>query len=172
MMEFVTNTPIEFGMDYQGRATMKITLPPGTLPDVQELVGKPTSVSVEALSKKRSKSQNAYLWSLLSQMASKLGTTKEEVYRQFVRDYGVSDFITISPAAAPTFRSMWAKKGLGWESEVVAENGKMVDLAVYYGSSAYDSKEMSRLLGAVIDECNALGIATCTLEEAMKLEGN
>lgn len=170
-MEFIASN-LEFGITEDGRATVKMTLPAGFLPDSMSLTGATMQVSMEPLSKARTKSQNAYMWSLIAQLAEKLRSTKEEVYREFVRNYGVSDFISISSAAAQSFMDMWSRKGIGWESELISDNGKMADIAVYYGSSAYDSKEMSRLLEAVINECNGQGIATYTLEEAMKLNGN
>jgi HD superfamily phosphohydrolase len=41
----------------------------------------------------------------------------------------------------------------------------MVELALYYGSSSYNSHQMTRLLNNIIYECQALGIETKTPDE-------
>lgn len=43
-------------------------------------------------------------------------------------------------------------------------------LQVYYGSSTFDTKEMSVLLDGVISECHELGISTTTPDEITRMK--
>lgn len=43
-------------------------------------------------------------------------------------------------------------------------------LMAYYGSSTYNSLEMSRVINAIIDECHEFGIDTMTLKDIMLLQ--
>ena len=40
-----------------------------------------------------------------------------------------------------------------------------VNVTVWYGSSVYDTEQMSRLIDAVVEDCKAVGIETMTPEE-------
>ena len=63
--------------------------------------------------------------------------------------------------------AVWTAYGLGWFCEIVddgaAANTKVVRF--YYGSSCYSSGRMSRLIKAVVTDCEALGISTLTPQE-------
>ena len=43
-------------------------------------------------------------------------------------------------------------------------------LQVYYGSSTFDTKEMSVLLDGVVSECEAIGISTLTPNEIERMK--
>ena len=45
-----------------------------------------------------------------------------------------------------------------------------VNVVLYYGSSTYDSAQMSRLIDLVVQECQAQGIETKTPEELALLK--
>ena len=68
------------------------------------------------------------------------------------------------------FRDAWSKNGLGWVTDTVKSKlDGFTNVVAYYGSSTYDTKEMSRLIDLVIQECNQLGIETKTDEEIKAL---
>lgn len=118
------------------------------------------TVALKLFTKKRSNNANAYFWSLASKVAASMHCTKEEVYRQYIPDVQDNFVISTVPEGdVARYRQSWSREGLGWITEVIgpSANGK-VDIMCYYGSSFYDTKQMSRLISLAQDECSALGI--------------
>jgi hypothetical protein len=132
-----------------------------------QLNGKPVDVEVKEYREKRSLSSNAYLWTLLDKIAGAIGSDKESIYLDFVRQYGLFKDFTLTDDEAKTFSVAWSKLGTGWPTEQVdyAPDGDHVVIRAYYGSSTYNTKQMGRLLDAVIEECKELGIETRPREE-------
>lgn len=132
-----------------------------------QLNGKPVDVEVKEYREKRSLSSNAYLWTLLDKIAGAIGSDKESIYLDFVRQYGLFKDFTLTEDEAKTFSVAWSKLGTGWPTEQVdyAPDGDHVVIRAYYGSSTYNTKQMGRLLDAVIEECKELGIETRPREE-------
>ena len=113
--------------------------------------------------KKRSLTANGALWLLLQRLAEVLGTSKDELYLQFLEQYGTFTHIVVKPNAVDKVKKEWRTvRELG----EVTINGKTgVQLQCYFGSSTMDSAEFSRLLQGVIDECEAQGLETLTAKE-------
>ena len=109
--------------------------------------GMPTlEITAKKKRKKRSLDANDYLWVLCTKIAerlqdSKLSISKEEVSRKHIGLVG--------------------KYEPGWLTEVVdSSQDGCKKVVAYYGSSTYDTKEMSRLIDSVIQDCAALQIET------------
>ena len=110
--------------------------------------------------KKRSLDANAYLWVLLQKMAGALNTSKDELYLEILSKYGVFTHIIVKPHIVPRVIQEWRTvKNLG---EVTVNGQSGVQLQCYFGSSTYDTKEMSILIDGVVSECKELGIETLT----------
>lgn len=57
----------------------------------------------------------------------------------------------------------WEKNGLGWLAETFPSKlPGCVNVTLYYGSSTYDTKQMSRLIDNIVQDCQAVGIETLT----------
>lgn len=136
---------------------------------IDELSGndKPLSVEVKKWHKKRSLDANRYCWNLCSEIAKKVGTTKEEVYRESISLVGAYEPLPIKSEAVETFRERWGSKGTGWIVEVVddskLEGYKFV--RAYYGSSTYSTKEMSALIDNLIQDAKAVGVEVISEQE-------
>ena len=130
------------------------------------------TVIVKKFVKKRSLSQNAYLWVLLDQLAQKVERTKEEIYRFYIKDYGVFQILPIKNDAVESFKDKWGKNGLGWICEDLGEsklNG-YTKIVAYFGSSTYNTEEMSRLVDAVVRDCEEQGISTMSVKDILLLD--
>lgn len=125
--------------------------------------GKELSVDIKQYRHKRSLDSNAYMWVLLSEMADKLKTTKDELYLQMLDRYGVFTHVVVKPSVVDRVKEEWRTvRELG----EVTINGKTgIQLQCYFGSSTYNSKEMSVLLDGVVQEAKDLGINTLTQAE-------
>ena len=110
----------------------------------------------------RSLDANAYCFVLIDKLAAKLGLTKEEVYRQAIREIGgVSEVVCVQNIALDTFCRMWSCNGLGWQTETFPSKvPDCTNVIVYYGSSEYDTAQMSRLIDRIVDDCKEQGIET------------
>jgi len=140
-----------------------------------ELVGRTLDITIEVHKEKRSRNANNYLWELIGQLAKKVGgPTKDEIYIQAVRDVGVYRDLHVKREEADTIRKMWERQGTAWPTELIdyQENGDDVIIRAYYGSSTYNSAQMSRLIDYVIEDCRAVGIPTITPKELSILTSN
>ena len=137
---------------------------------------------IKKFRKKRSKNANDYLWELLTQMSQALASSylyvsKEDIYRKHIKIAGRCDYVAVPDRAVDSLIEGWKDKGVGWFAEVVDFiPGKEIDgckkVCLYYGSSTYDTAEMSRLLGSVIQEAQDMGIETLTESERALLYEN
>ena len=118
--------------------------------------------SIEKAKKKRSLDANAYAWVLIDKIAAEMRLGKEEVYRNTIRDIGGnSEIICVPDKAIDTLRRCWEKNGLGWQMDTFPSKLKGCTNAIlYYGSSAYDTKQMSIFIDRLIQDAKALGIET------------
>lgn len=174
MIEFKANKP-EFKFLVNGKVEITFTCDKSILRQFESLKDDiDLTVQVKEYRQKRSLSQNAYMWVLLDEIAKAVNRSKEDIYRELVKDYGVFEIIPLKDEAVKRFNHNWAKNGLGWFTDVLGKSKLKgyTNLIVYYGSSTYDTKEMTRLLDAVINECQELGINTMTLSEIMLLQND
>ena len=124
---------------------------------------------------RRSLDANSYAWVLLGKLANKLGLPKEEVYREFIKDVGDNyEILPIRNDAVGRWISNWESKGIGWCCDILGESklDGYTNVITYYGSSTYDSLQMSRLIRLISEECKLQGIETMTQAEiALLMDG-
>lgn len=116
---------------------------------------------------KRSLDSNAYAWVLLDKLAEKLQLPKEEIYRTYIKEIGGnSDIICVQNKAVDKLRQGWSKNGIGWVTETMPSKIKdCTNVILYYGSSTYNTEQMSRLIEMIVHDCNVHGIETKTPDE-------
>ena len=127
---------------------------------------------IEKRRKQRSLDANAYLWVLIGKLAEKLHITPEEVYRQHIIDTAAYYIQPVRDDTLIRWIDIWQSKGTGWIVEVIgaSKNKGWTNCKNFYGSSVYDSREMSFLIDEVVKECKEQGIETMTPEEIEKLK--
>lgn len=140
---------------------------------VSEMKPKEYDAELNEHREKRSMDANAYCWVLLDKLADALRSTKEELYIGYVRNIGPHKDFTLTQDEAGTFRAAWERLGTGWPTEQVDfdKDGNRIVVRAYYGSSTYNTKQMSRLIDSIVEDCKAVGIETLPPErlEAMKV---
>ena len=120
---------------------------------------------------KRSLNANAYCWVLMNKIADAIKSTKEEVYREYIKNKGIFRLITMNKDATNTFIKVWQEKGLGWICDVSESKYEgMVDVVAYYGTSSYNTKQMANFIDYVVDEAKNLGIETLPPDEIERLK--
>jgi hypothetical protein len=115
---------------------------------------------------KRSLSQNAYAWKLITELGNVLRKSKEEIYLQMLKDYGQSEIVVILSTVNPYGYFKYYDK----VRDVIINGNTFTQYKIYKGSSEYDSREMNIFIDGIIQECENVGISTLTPEEIARLE--
>lgn len=141
--------------------------------DLKEVTskGKLLDVEIKQHRKKRSLDANGYCWILADEIAKKIGNTKEFVYREAIKQVGDFEILPIKDEVVDKWIRNWESKGLGWQSEVL-DKSKLegyTNTINYFGSSTYDTKQMSVLLEEIVFQAKELGIETITPREKEEL---
>ena len=111
--------------------------------------------------RKRTLDQNAYLWVLCQRISEKIGATKEEVYRGFIKAKGQFNMLCTQDKDVEDFTSAWSHLGIGWFCETdVSKLDGCTNVFAYKGTSIYTTAEMAQVLNEVIEECKNLNIST------------
>ncbi len=172
MIEFKAEKQPKIALLLDGRVEVTFTTTRAVLGELEGLKDKELNVSVKEYRPKRSLSQNAYFWCLIGKLAEKLSLGTNQIYKDFIRNYGVYEILPIKKEALGSFKAKWGKNGLGWFVEEIGKSKLTgyINVIAYYGSSTYNSKEMTRLVDAVIQYCQDFGINTMlTTDEFLAL---
>lgn len=125
------------------------------------------TIKITKFREKRSLDANAYCWVLLGKLAAKLNRPKEEVYRDLIKDIGDNyEVVCVINEAVEKLCNGWEHNGLGWQTDTFPSKiDGCTNVMLYYGSSTYDTEQMSRLTSFVVEACKEQGIETRTPEE-------
>lgn len=139
---------------------------------LDELKDKDLKVQMSVWRQDRSLNANNYCWKLLDEIAQRTHSTKEEVYREIISKVGVFEILPIKNEAVDNFVEKWESRGLGWVCNIMRDSKipNYTNVIAYYGSSVYNTKEMSRLIDEVVQEAQALGVQTKTPQELAELK--
>ena len=117
---------------------------------------------LKASRKKRSLDANALAWALIHEIAGVVRMEPEEIYREAIRNIGgVSEVVCVKAEAAEKFKKLFIAGHIG--RQVTEQPSKLqgcVTLICTYGSSDYDTKQMSTLIDNLIQDARAVGIKT------------
>lgn len=125
---------------------------------------------VKEVKRRRSLDSNAYAWVLLGKLQDKLHIAKEDIYKSLIKEIGSYEVIPVKNEAVERFRQAWSKNGLGWITETTKSKLEgFTNVIAYYGSSTYNTSEMSRLIELIVQECKQQDIETMTPNELNSL---
>lgn len=119
-------------------------------------------ITLEKHKEIRGKDANSYLWVLCQGIADKLGSTKEEIYREMIRDKGPFSIVPVKDEIVDQYIYAWQHHGIGWIAEIFSKSKYegYTKVITYYGSSTFDKKQMSVFLEYVDQEAKKLGVPT------------
>lgn len=164
---------LTIGLTGKQRVTIEVD---GDLrPDYEKLRETDVSVDLKKFRQKRSLDQNAYAWKLIGDLAAVLRVSPEDVYRNAIRDIGGNYEITpIRNDALESWKRIWQSHGIGWVCEEIGASklDGYTNVRNFFGSSTYDSAQMSRLLDVIIRECKEQGVEHLPPMELARLEWN
>ena len=160
----------DLSLDFKTRKT-KVTFLIDIEPsEVEKYQDEKLDINIKKYRQHRSIDANAYMWVLLGKIQDEIDVPKETIYRDLIKCIGSYEVVPIKNDAVEKFRQAWSKNGLGWVTDTIKSKlDGFTNVIAYYGSSTYDTKEMSRLIELVIQECNQLGIETKSDDEIKAL---
>lgn len=134
------------------------------LNSIEKLKKNKLSIELKKHRNKRSLDANSYCWVLCDMIAKELSkegiVTKEEIYKDAISQIGTFEPMIVEEKAFENFKRIWEKQGLGFLVQEATRKDKCVKVYCYYGSSTYDSKEMSLLIDLIVQEAKQLGLET------------
>lgn len=144
-----------------------------SISSLEEIKEDKLSIEIKKYSKKRSLDANSYCWVICDKIAKELSkenaTTKEEIYKDAILQIGTFEPMIIEEKAFENFKRIWERQGLGFLIQEVSRKDKCIKVHCYYGSSTYDSKEMSLLIELLVQLAKSLNIETMPEEELNSL---
>lgn len=128
---------------------------------------------VKEVKKKRSINANNYFWKLLQELCELQDLDAIEEYKKRVKELAIFRRFRIETKDVKTFEIMWQDMGIAWFCEIAdteyISNVEFKIINAYYGSSSFNSKQMSRLIDGVVQDCKAVGIETKSEAEICSL---
>lgn len=129
------------------------------------------SLTIKEVKKKRSLDANAFCWVLLDKLAAVTGISKEDIYRGYIKEIGGnSETVCVKNEAVDALCKQWSFNRLGWVTEAFPSRLQgCTNVILYYGSSVYDTAQMSRLINLIMQDCEIFGVDTTDPEKLEKL---
>lgn len=170
-----TGTIKDIDIDYKThKAKISLLLDTKQLDIVEELKNEDKlNIELKKYRKHRSLDANAYFWKLLTELCELAEIDTVEEYKRRIKELGIFRQFKIEKDNIKTFEKMWTAQGIAWFCEI-ADTTYIGDtefkiINAYYGSSSFNSKQMSRLIDGVVQDCKAYGIETKPQEEIESL---
>ena len=171
----ITDVSVNF-KNSKGKITLDIdTKNVSTLNLLNDLKQKEKKLDIEIKQhrEKRSGRANRYFWELLNQICEYQDVDPIEDYKRRVFELGIFKITPVLEEDFGTWKKVWEERGIAWACEKLDTkiiNGiKICDLVLYYGSSSFNTKQMSRLIDNLVQDCKAWGIETKTQQEINSL---
>lgn len=161
-----TGTITDINIDFKThKAKISLLLDTKQLDIVEELKNEnKLNIELKKHREKRSLDANAYFWKLLQELCELAEIDTIEDYKRRVKELGIFRQFKIEKDNIKTFEKMWTAQGIAWFCEIVdttyIEDTEFKIINAYYGSSSYNSKQMSRLIDGVIQDCKVYEIET------------
>ena len=137
----------------------------GSISSLEKLKEDKLSIEIKKWYQKRSLDANSYCWVLCDMIGKSITTeeatvTKEDVYRDAISQIGTVQAFIVEEKAFDDFKRVWERQGLGFQVKEMTRKDKCVKVLCYYGSSTYNTKEMSLLINLLVEEAQAQGLET------------
>lgn len=156
----------DIDIDYKtNKAKISLLLDTKQLDIVEELKNEnKLNIELKKYRKHRSLDANAYFWKLLTELCELAEIDTVEEYKRRIKELGIFRQFKIEKYNIKTFEKMWTAQGIAWFCEI-ADTTYIGDtefkiINAYYGSSSFNSKQMSRLIDGVVQDCKAYNIET------------
>ncbi len=144
-----------------------------SISSLEEIKDNKLSIEIKKYRKSRSLDANKYFWKLLQEICEARNLDTIEDYKRRVKELGIFRQFKIMAQDVKTFEKIWTDRGIAWFCEIADTdyigNTEFKIINAYYGSSSYNTKQMSRLIDNLVQDCKAVGIETKSPAEIKSL---
>jgi hypothetical protein len=160
----------DMGKGFDNTLTLSLSLPLSAADYLRKLLDDDVSVEIKKYREKRSLSQNAYAWVLITAIAQRIipPMNKEQVYIEMLKRYGQGGMVTVIKDKSAEILRAFDYYEITGEKE--AKGKVFLTVKVFVGSSKYDSHEMSVFVSGIVEEAKDLEIETLPPAELARLE--
>ena len=165
----------DISIDYKTRKS-KISLLLDTKEiEIVEQLKKENKLNIELKKyrEKRSINANNYFWKLLQELCDLADIETIEEYKRRVKQLGIFKRLKIMAQDVKTVEKIWTDRGIAWFCEIADKeyigDTEFKIINAYYGSSSFNTKQMSRLINDLVQDCKVYGIETKTPAEIKSL---
>lgn len=140
----------------------------GNLEELNKYQNKDLSIEIKQYKERRSLDSNAYAWVLMGKLSKALHSTKEDVYLEMLKRYSTSyTHVIVKENAIDKVKELYRTCiDLG----TINVNGmEGHQLQVYFGSSTFNTSEMSAFIEGIVSECKEMGIETLPPREIERM---
>lgn len=161
-----TGTIKDINIDYETRkAKISLLLDTKEIELVEQLKNEnKLNIELKKYKQKRGLNANNYFWKLLQKICELAEIDTIEEYKRRVKELGIFRRFKIEKDNVKTFEKMWNAQGIAWFCEIfdteIINNTEFKIINAYYGSSSFNSKQMSRLIDGLVQDCKNYGIET------------
>lgn len=155
---------VSLSLDGKLKITFSVTDKEKALREVEEIKDvEKLDITVEKHRSKRSLDANAYFWVLCDKIAKRLGSDKWTIYLLQLSKYGVFADLRATAQALDILKEKFRY------TEILSTDDDSYIVRCYFGSSTYNTKEMSDLIHGTVSDAESLGIDTITPEEVERM---
>ena len=136
---------------------------------IDKIKDKLLRIVVKQYREKRSLDSNAYAWVLMQKIAEAIHSDKWSVYLEMLEKYSRAfTHIIVRPDVVDRVKEEWSTvRNLG---EITVNGQTGIQLQCYFGSSTFDTKEMSVFIDGLVEECRQLEIETLPPNEIERMK--
>ena len=103
----------------------------------------------------------------IGDIATALRADKWDIYLKMLKRYGSYTYICVKPSVVESVKKQWRESEELGEIDINGE--KAVQMICYFGTSTYNSKELSVLLDGIISEMKEMGLETPSDRELQRI---
>lgn len=162
------NTEITFEVeDKQNRLISQIG-------SYKQLFNSDLEIAIDKWRNKRSGGHNRLFWDMCGELADHINDptiTQMTIYRQLIRDYGVSTIIPVEDELLDLVIKEWENRGDGWLTQILRKSrleGNRTNVKFWFGSSIYNSKQFWKIVEGLKLECRDNGLDVSHYDQPMQ----
>ena len=135
---------------------------------IADNLGKDLCIEIKPVRKSRSLKANNYAWTLITELANKMRTSKDDCYLLMLQRYGQpllnEDGSAVMISALSSIPQSTLIEHIGYVAPIATKgyvDGKeFTHYRVLKGSHEFDTREMSIFIDGIVSECKEQGIET------------
>lgn len=138
--------------------------------DIYGLFEEPLECAIKKIRAKKSNNANSYCWELCAAIGAAVKLSSIDVYKEAVRSRGMYKDYVVPIDRFDEVSECWSELGIGWFAEKVdfASEDEII-VRCYYGTSTYNSLQMSNVIDYLVLEAENLDITTLSKGARSKL---